>query len=232
MIGAGNVSTHISRHFHSAGHRIACIYSRTREPAERLAAELDAVATSDPGEVPGKADFYIFCVPDQAVPDVAAKFRGRKGTWLHTAGALSMDVFQGITDDFGVLYPIQSLSRDRTIRMGHIPFLVEASSLAVLERIRDLAFSISEKVEAYDSLTRLKIHLAAVFANNFSNHMVQVAQQILEEAHIDPGLLGPLLEETFLKLKELDAKSAQTGPAVRGDRESMNKHRELLKDHP
>jgi len=128
MIGAGNVATHISRHFHAQQHRIDCVFSRSLESAERLAAEVGAVATADPEEVPREADFFIFCVPDQAVPEVAEKFRGRKGIWLHTAGALSMDVFQRITDDFGVLYPVQSLSRERKIRMGHIPFLLEASS--------------------------------------------------------------------------------------------------------
>ena len=232
MIGAGNVATHISRHFHAQQHRIDCVFSRSLESAERLAAELGSVATSDPEEVPRKADFFIFCVPDQAVIELAEQFRGREGIWLHTAGALNMEVFNGISNEYGVLYPLQSLSRERNIRMGHIPFLVEASSSKHLELIRDLAFSISERVETVNSETRLKVHLAAVFANNFSNHMVYVAQQIMETAHLNPALLGPLLEETFLKLKELNPQSAQTGPAVRGDRETMNKHRDLLKDHP
>jgi predicted short-subunit dehydrogenase-like oxidoreductase (DUF2520 family) len=190
------------------------------------------MGTSDPEEVPGKADFFILCVPDRAVAEVSGQFREREGTWLHTAGALSMEVFRGDKADFGVLYPLQSLSRERKIRMGHIPFLIEASTPLVLEKIRDLAYSISVKVEEADSQSRLKVHLAAVFANNFSNHMVHVAQQILEEAQLDRTMLDPLLEETFKKLKELDAGSAQTGPAVRGDRETMNMHRELLKDHP
>jgi predicted short-subunit dehydrogenase-like oxidoreductase (DUF2520 family) len=151
---------------------------------------------------------------------------------LHTAGAVSMEVFRGLTNEYGVFYPLQSLNRERNIPMGHIPFLVEASSSKTLERIKGLAGSISERVEVTDSRTRLMVHLAAVFANNFSNHMVHVAQQLMEMASVNPQLLGPLLEETFQKLRELDAKSAQTGPAVRGDRLSMNKHIELLKDHP
>ena len=232
MIGAGNVSTHISRHFHSAGHQISCIYSRTEAAAQRLASELGVPGTSNMEKVPLEADFFILCVTDHTVAEVAEQLRGRKGIWLHTAGALPMDVFQGITNEFGVLYPLQSLSKDRNIQKGHIPFLVEASSPQVLERITDLVHSISERVEEVDSHTRLKVHLAAVFANNFSNHMQLVAKEIMEEANLDPGLLGPLLEETFHKLKEMDAGSAQTGPAVRGDQETMNKHIELLKDHP
>ena len=226
------MATHISRHFHSVGQQISCIYSRTEESARRLSGELGVPGTSNMKEVPREADFFILCVPDRAVTDVSEQFRGREGTWLHTAGALSMELFQGIFEQYGVLYPMQSLSRDRNLRNGHIPFLVEASSHQVLERITDLAFSISDRVEEVDSPTRLKVHLAAVFANNFSNHMVHVAQQILEEANLDAGLLDLLLEETFHKLREMDSFSAQTGPAVRGDQETMNKHRELLKDHP
>ena len=232
ILGAGNVATHISRHFHARGHRITCIYSRTMEAAQSLAEELGATGTAEPSQVPDKADFFILCVPDQAVAEVAVQFRGRQGIWLHTAGAMAMDVFEGISRDHGVLYPLQSLSKNRKIRMGHIPFLIEASSPLVLERMKDLAGSITEYVEEADSSTRLKVHLAAVFANNFSNHMVHVARQILEESKLDPVLLEPLLEETFHKLTELDAGEAQTGPAIRGDRESMNKHIELLKDHP
>lgn len=197
-----------------------------------MAGELDTVGTDNPDLVPREADFFILCVPDWAVAEVAAKFSENKGIWLHTAGGLSVEVFQGIKEEYGVLYPLQTLSRDRKIRLGHIPFLVEASSQQVLEKIKDLAASISGKVEEADSPARLKVHLAAVFANNFSNHMIHVARQIMEEACLDPGLLEPLLEETFLKVKEMDPGNAQTGPALRGDRETMNKHRELLKDHP
>ena len=197
-----------------------------------MADDLETEGTANPEQVPEKADFYIVCVPDRAVADVAGQFRDHTGIWLHTAGALPMDLFQGIREDYGVLYPLQSLSKGRKIRIGHIPFLVEASSSLVLEKIVHLVSTISERVEEADSLTRLKVHLAAVFANNFSNHMVHVAQQILEEARLDPGLLEPLLEETFQKLKELDPLASQTGPAVRGDKDTMNKHIELLKDHP
>jgi predicted short-subunit dehydrogenase-like oxidoreductase (DUF2520 family) len=232
MIGAGNVSTHISRHFLSAGHQISCIYSRSEESAQRLSGELGVPGTSNMEEVPLEADFFILCVPDHTVAEVAEQLRGRKGIWLHTAGALSIDVFQVIAKEFGVLYPLQSLSKDRNIQKGHIPFLVEASSPQVLERISALGHSISERVEEVDSYTRLKVHLAAVFANNFSNHMVHVAEQILKEANMDAGLLDLLLEETFHKLREMEPGSAQTGPAVRGDHETMNKHIELLKDHP
>jgi predicted short-subunit dehydrogenase-like oxidoreductase (DUF2520 family) len=226
------VATHISRHFHARGHKILCVYSRTKETAQSLAGELNTKGTADPEQVPRKADFFIFCLPDRFMAEVAGQFRDREGIWLHTAGALSMDVFQGIARDYGVLYPLQSLSRERKIRMGHIPFLLEASSPLVMGMIKDLVSRISDHVVEADSATRLRFHLAAVFVNNFSNHMVHVAHKLLAESHLDPKLLDPLMEETFQKLRELDPRTAQTGPALRGDRETMDRHIELLRDHP
>ena len=113
-----------------------------------------------------------------------------------------------------------------------IPYLVEGSSPEVLEKVQNLALSISGRVEEMDSAGRLVVHLAAVFANNFSNHMVHIAERILEEQNLPPSMLTPLLEETFRKIQSMGAREAQTGPALRKDEESMNRHRELLKNHP
>ncbi|MEN8203816.1 MAG: Rossmann-like and DUF2520 domain-containing protein [Bacteroidota bacterium] len=232
MIGAGNVSTHISRHLHLKGHRISCVYSRSEESAMTLANELECLGTAVPDEVPDQADFYIVSVPDSAVSSVAGKFTGRKGTWLHTAGALAMDVFKEHYSRYGVLYPLQTLSRTRVLNLEQSPFLVEGSSLEVSETIIRLAGSISTDVQKADSHTRRIVHLAAVFANNFSNHMVHIGQQILSEQELDPKLLDPIIKETFRKILDRGAMEAQTGPALRNDRETMQKHAELLKQHP
>jgi predicted short-subunit dehydrogenase-like oxidoreductase (DUF2520 family) len=226
------VATHLSRHLYAQGHRIDCIWSRDPDKARSLAQEVKAEATSSPQEVPEKADFYVLAVPDKAVGDLAKDFAHCQGIWLHTAGSLSMNVFKGLFPDHGVLYPLQTLSKSSPVRLGHIPFLVEGSSEEVSSRVKLLAFAISERVELADSATRLIMHLAAVFANNFSNHMVHVAQQILEEQKLPTGMLDPLLEETFQKIKRVGAKEAQTGPAVRDDQETMKRHIELLKSHP
>jgi predicted short-subunit dehydrogenase-like oxidoreductase (DUF2520 family) len=232
MIGAGNVSTHISRHFHSAGHHISCVYSRTDKSAQQLAGELGIPGTSEIKEVPIDADFYILCVPDQAVLPVAENFRHAGGTWLHTAGALSMNLFQGVFKQYGVLYPLQTLSRSRPLEPSQVPCLVEGSSPQVLASVMKLASSVYKRVEVADSQMRLTIHTAAVFANNFPNHMIHIARQLLADQNVDPGMLDPLLEETFEKIKTVGTVEGRTGPAIRGDLETMNKHRELLKDHP
>ena len=232
MIGAGNVSTHISRHFLSAGHQISCIYSRTEASAQRLATELGVPGTSDIEDVPVDADFYLLCVPDRAVLEVAEKFRPTRGIWLHTAGALSMDLFQGVFERYGVLYPLQTLSRSRTLEPSQIPCLVEGSSPQVLASVMKLALSVYRNVEEVNSEKRLVIHTAAVFANNFSNHMVHIAKGLIAEQNIDPQMIEPLLQETFEKIRALGTVEGRTGPAIRGDQITMNKHIELLKDHP
>jgi predicted short-subunit dehydrogenase-like oxidoreductase (DUF2520 family) len=232
MLGAGNVSTHISRHLHSKGHRISCIYSSNLESASLLADEFGAKATTQQEEVPRQADFYLVCVPDQAVSSVLSLFKGWKGTWLHTAGALNLDLFKGLQSRYGVLYPLQTLSKTQDISLASTPFLVEGSSAEVTESISGLAASISAHVQEIDSESRLTIHLAAVFANNFTNHMVHIGQQILSEHKLDIKLLEPILEETVRKIGVMGAGDAQTGPALRNDQLSMQKHLDLLKSHP
>jgi predicted short-subunit dehydrogenase-like oxidoreductase (DUF2520 family) len=216
----------------SKGHRILCIYSRHPDSASVLAGELGCLGTADPEEVPGEADFYIVCVPDGAVREVLHTFRERKGIWLHTAGALDMDVFKGLFASCGVLYPLQTLSRNQDLDLNETPFLVEGSSPEVTEALFRLAGSLSTVVQKVDSQNRRMIHLAAVFANNFSNHMVHIGQQLLHENRLDPKLLEPILKETLRKILVSGAGESQTGPALRNDRETMQKHIELLKQHP
>ena len=232
MIGAGNVSTHISRHLCSAGFQITCVYSRTHKSAMQLAEKMGVPGTSKVEEVPTEADFYILAVPDRDVLSVAKSFRHTSGTWLHTAGALSIDVFKGIFENYGVLYPLQSLSSERPLDASKLPILVEGSSREVVDSVLKFVSRVYEQVREVDSETRLAIHAAAVFANNFSTQMIHMAKQILVDRKVDPKMLDPLLEETFHKIKAMGTEDGRTGPAVRGDRETMNKHRELLKDHP
>ena len=130
------------------------------------------------------------------------------------------------------MYPLQTLSKAHPLRLGHIPFLVEGSSREVSEKVFTLASSISERVEVVDSATRLIIHLASVFANNFSNHMVHIAHRILKEQNLSATLLDPMLEETYRKIIRVGTREAQTGPAVRDDQITMKRHIELLKNHP
>lgn len=232
IIGAGNVASTLARKLHEAGHRILCIYARREAPAATLAGELNTIGTSGTEAVPGRADFYILAVSDDAIPGVTEQFGNTRGTWLHTSGAVPMDIFRNRRENFGVLYPLQSLSREREVFPAQIPFLVEGSSPTVTHSIRQLALSISDRVIEMDSKARLLVHLAAVFANNFSNHMVIIARKIMARQQTDPDLLIPLLRETFSRIEQMGPERAQTGPAIRGDEDTIRRHLELLGDDP
>lgn len=226
------MATHLAAHFQKAGHEVTCIYSKTSTSAARLAGMLGTKGTHTAGDIPRNADFYLLCVPDSVVARISASFTGYQGIWLHCAGALPMDVMSGAHERFGVLYPLQTFSRDHPLSLADTPFLIEGSSEEVTAMIWQLAGSISRSVHPADTPSRLAIHLGAVFANNFTNHMVHVARQILDANAIDPQLIVPLLEETFHKLTTMKAADAQTGPALRDDHETMKRHLRMLKKYP
>ncbi len=232
ILGAGNVATHISRHLHVQGYRISQVWSKSREHAESLAQEFGAEALWGEEPVNEGADFYMMSLTDDAITKVAELHKGLGGIWFHTAGSVELKVLEDHFRDCGVLYPLMSISRDKEVCFDKIPLLLEASSDEVLFKLRTLAERISEVVRVVDSGRRLAIHLAAVFANNFSNHMVHLACRIMEESGEDFRLLLPLLEESMDKIRTLGPSSAQTGPARRGDDQTMEKHLALLKKHP
>ncbi len=232
MLGAGNVATHISRHLYSRGHSISCVYSKTEGSATNLAERLNCTGTSSPESVPPSADFYIICTPDHVIPEIVQKFQNREGIWLHTAGAVTVEVFKGYHSNFGVLYPLQTFRKNYQVSLPDTPLLIEGSAPAITKSIKNLAHAISRNVHEMDSSSRLVTHLAAVFANNFTNHMVHIAQEILRGHDIDLELIDPLVNETFNKLSDHGATSTQTGPAFRGDNETMKKHLEILKKNP
>jgi predicted short-subunit dehydrogenase-like oxidoreductase (DUF2520 family) len=207
------------------------VYSRSGDHAGELASEVAAIPTNRLEEIPGEADVFLICVPDREVGEIAEKLSGRKGIFVHTAGALPMEMLQPFHREYGVIYPLQTLTKDRRISLEEVPILIEGSSLRVNRILQNLASGFSGEVHQADSATRLVFHLAAVFTNNFSNHMVHIASQLLKKEE-KFRLLVPLLRETFLKLEELDPAAAQTGPAIRGDETTMEKHIDLLKTHP
>ena len=223
---------HISRHLHLAGQHVACIWSRSHEKALKVAAVSASVAVSRSEELPDDADFYLLAVSDDSISTVARQFKGRGGIWMHTAGAVSMEVLEPNFAECGVFYPLQTISAQRQVSLGDTPFLVEACSEKVNEKICALAATITSSVVEMDSFGRSRVHLAAVFANNFANHMATIATRLLEENGVEKSLLEPLLRETFQKITETGPAGAQTGPALRGDELTMNRHLELLKGHP
>lgn len=233
LLGSGNVATHLGGALVAAGHRVKQVYSRTGEHVQVLAATLGATATTDLATIDVQADIYIIAVNDDALAEVAAQLPNiLQGTVVHTAGSVDMAVLAAYAAEYGVLYPLQTFSKVKAVDFSTVPLAVEASGKAALVRLEALANSLSKRVFRCDSKQRLSLHVAAVFACNFSNHLYTIAADILNEYGLDFDLIRPLILETAQKVMEHQPKDVQTGPAVRNDIHTMAKHLELLEANP
>ena len=233
LVGAGNVATLLGAALLERGFSIKQVYSRTIASAEKLGIRLHTNYTDRLDELYPDADLYILSVKDSALPEVIAKMPAVCGLVVHTSGSVPLDIFEGSKfSEYGVLYPLQTFSKNREIEISSIPFFIEVSSSEKEKELEEIAFALTNKVIHLDSEKRKFLHLAAVFACNFTNHLYALAAEILDEQHLSWELLLPLIRETAAKIEELPPKEAQTGPAVRFDQAVMEKQLELLKNQP
>jgi predicted short-subunit dehydrogenase-like oxidoreductase (DUF2520 family) len=232
IIGSGNLATQLALALKDANHTIVKIFSRTETHAQELADKIGCAYTASLGAVLSDADCYILAVKDDALAALAATLCASRpnALFLHTAGSMPMSVFEGHASQYGVLYPMQTFSKNRRVNFREIPCFVEASSSEALATIRTLAASISDHVVDCDSEKRKKMHLAAVLACNFTNHCYRLAERVLEAEQIDFRLFLPLIEETARKVRTLSPKDAQTGPMVRYDQNVMDMQMAMLSD--
>lgn len=233
LIGSGNVATHIGHALAKAGYRINGVFSRTLAAAQALAGTLHCDATDHLEALP-EADCCLFAVKDDALPSLAARWGALHpdSFCLHTAGSVPMDIFERKVENYGVLYPMQTFSKTRQVDFHAIPCFIEANAPETLDKVTQLARSVSDRVYVLPSERRRWLHLAAVFACNFSNHCYDIAARLLEKEGIPSDSLLPLIDETAAKVHELPACKAQTGPAVRFDRNVIDRHERMLTDNP
>jgi predicted short-subunit dehydrogenase-like oxidoreductase (DUF2520 family) len=231
-IGSGNVATHLAIAFKAMGAEIVQVWSQDRRNAEILAALTKAKPIQSWEELDLFADCYVIAVRDDAIPSVAEHLKEVKGIVVHTSGATAMDVLAGTGTGFGVLYPLQTFSKTKSIDLKKVPFCIEADRPATLEKISAIAHLLSHEVAEVSTEQRRILHLAAVFACNFSNHLYHLSSQLLAQHQLKFDLLKPLIIETAEKIRYAAPAEVQTGPAVRDDQETMKKHLELLKGSP
>lgn len=233
IVGSGNVATHLSLAMASLeGIEICQVYSPTEAHAEILAERLNCDFVTDPAQIRKDADVYLFALKDQALETVIRAVPANNGLWLHTSGSMPMQVFAGYTERYGVLYPLQTFSKSREISFQGIPLFIECHREEDKNCLEDLARRLSGKVCELSSEKRRSLHLAAVFACNFTNHIYALAEEILAKEGLSRDYLFPLIDETAAKVHELPAQEAQTGPAIRYDENIINKHLGMLADDP
>lgn len=233
LIGAGNLATHLGKALHAAGHDMVQVFSRTMQSAETLASLLDAEPLTDMAQVRDDADVYIFSVKDSALEQLVSQLcGGEKKVLLHTAGSMPMSVFRGKALHYGVLYPMQTFSKQREVDFSIIPCFVEANDEFAQKQIEGLAGQISHRVFQLSSEDRKYLHLSAVFACNFANHCYAASQKLLQQHGIPFDVMLPLIDETAAKVHGMTPKEAQTGPAVRYDENVIGKQIQLLENQP
>ncbi|MBL4708991.1 MAG: DUF2520 domain-containing protein [Flavobacteriales bacterium] len=232
IVGAGNVGHNFARAFRQAGYLIHEVYSRTQRSAMLLSQSLNTDYTTDISKLKKDTDLIILAVNDDALPDLINQLTIKNIPIVHTSGSTPISVFE--EKDFihyGIFYPVQSFSKNETESLEPIPICVEANDSETESLLLSLASSVSTKVFAMNSEKRKALHIAAVFANNFTNHLFHIADEILRSKEISFEIIRPLLEKTAEKIKTETPLNAQTGPAVRNDRKVIDNHLEYLKSN-
>ena len=228
IIGSGNVATSLA-HGLVARCKVAQIYSRQLAHARALA---DAVgctnATDDLQLLVNDADAYIIAVRDDAIADVIAATPDNGALWIHTSGSKPIDLFAGRRTRCGVLWPMQSFSREVVTPLDEVHFFAEANNPSALNDLMELGHMMSSHVVEADSDKRKHLHVASVFSCNFANHMWTLADEVLSEAGLPFDALLPLIRTTVDKLDRLAPAKSQTGPAVRHDIQVIENHLAML----
>ncbi len=228
ILGAGNVAFHLTRALIENTCNVRQIFNRTLEHAREIG-EANRISYTDKISEIEKADIYIIASADSGIEEFSHYIPYDDVLVVHTSGSSPMSVLKG---DYrkGVFYPLQTFSKERTMRYDNIPFFIEAENPEDLKKLNELGNRISNEVHELNVASRMQVHMTGVWANNFVNHLYYIAGNICEQNNVPFDVLLPLIQETANKVIEMSPKDAQTGPAKRGDQVIVDRHLEALQD--
>lgn len=237
VIGAGNVGQQLIRRFYECGHEIVEIATRTQTYAYPMAAEVEARVCVDLSKLSLEADIYLLCVNDDNIPSVAAQvaYLNQAGKIVaHTSGSTPQTSLASHFEQYGVFYPLQTFSKGRAVDFMQLTFCVDGSTPEVVKRLTALARSIGDERNLYhvNDSERGKLHIGAVFVNNFVNHLYRLAADYCAKENVPFDALKSLLLETAAKVQDLAPQQCQTGPAKRGDESTIQRHLKMLESFP
>jgi len=232
LIGSGKVASALADLLDALGHSLVQVYSRTADHASLLANKYGAAAISSLADINKTANLYLIAVSDDAIDEVVKQLpESLKGIVIHTSGATHLSVLDKFPNG-GVIYPIQTISKHTDLKDRTTPLGIEGNNEISTALLLEIGKSLSKKSFYCNSHQRLALHVAAVFANNFSNALYQVAHDILKENNLSFDLLKPLILETAHHVQNQLPKEVQTGPAKRNDQNTINRHLEFLTQKP
>lgn len=233
ILGCGNVAWHIAKHLGNTKKFSISVYNHQKNILlKQFKTELNCKVYDSFNAISSNADYYIICVSDSFIEEVASKIEPKNpnATILHTSGSMTISALGAGICSKAVLYPLQTFSVQDTIQWETVPIILEGKDKESENKVIQLAKEFSPQTFVFDETTRLKFHLAAVLANNFSNSLYVAAAEILGDKN-NFKLLLPLIAKTSEKLKQLAPRASQTGPAKRNDKVVMKKHLQLLKEN-
>ncbi|WP_026707388.1 Rossmann-like and DUF2520 domain-containing protein [Flavobacterium frigidarium] len=231
VIGSGNVAQHLITAFQNAeknesGISLIQVFARKRES---LAALIPIQKVTNQFSELLEADLYIIAVSDDAIESVSSELLFKNRLVAHTSGSVPLTILNN-NNRKAVFYPLQSFTKGAAVDFRTIPLCLEAENSIDFQMLSKVGKLISDHATAINSQQRKALHVAAVFANNFSNHLYQIANDICKENQVPFSILKPLIQETAKKIVTLDPEQAQTGPANRNDQITINAHEAFIKD--
>lgn len=232
IIGAGNVATVFGRLIINANHEVIQVVSRSIGNARLLANELGCAFADNPKILDTTADVYVVAMADVALNDIRESYFLGDKLIVHTAGSVSKDILKLVSINYGVMYPLQSLRKENRELQQDIPLLIDGNTPEVTKLVEQFALTLSSTVAIVNDEQRLKLHVAAVIVSNFTNHLYSLAADYCNKESLDFKMLQPLIEETAIRLRYHLPVEMQTGPAIRKDITTLDKHLRILSQHP
>jgi len=228
IIGSGNVATHFARAIQKTGKKIIQIYSKHPNSAKLLSREVNASFVKSIKEITKNADLYILAIKDTVIEEVSSLLKIGNNLIVHTSGTVSADILKKASSNFGVIYPLQSFSKDIPVDWKTIPVFIEANNKENEDILLTFIKNITDHVTVMSSEKREIVHLSAVFVNNFVNYLYTIAEDIMKNKQLSFDQLKPLIIETANRIINDNPGNIQTGPAIRKDKKTIQKHLELL----
>ncbi|MEO5570013.1 MAG: DUF2520 domain-containing protein [Bacteroidia bacterium] len=232
IIGTGNVAEQMGIAFLKAKYEIIQVVGRNTIHSKALAEKLQTDFTTNLQKINREGEIYIVAVTDAAITKILKELNLKEQLVVHTSGSVSITVFGKKFLNHGVFYPVQTISKNSSVNFRTAPICIEANNNSSQKKLVQLAKSISNEIVLINSEQRSVLHLAAVFVNNFTNHLFTVGEHILKKNNLSYNLLKPLINETINKVENQNPSEVQTGPAVRGDNLIIERHLKMLKKYP
>jgi predicted short-subunit dehydrogenase-like oxidoreductase (DUF2520 family) len=232
LLGSGNIANFLAKNLNQK-HQFVQVYSRTEAHGMQLANQLNCAYIANLSDLTQEADIYILAIKDDALERVIAQLKIPANSMVvHCAGAKDWTILNGVSNHIGVLWVLYSIRKEQLPAHRKVPLMLDTNSDATYQKLVELASDISEMHSRVNYTQRQYLHLNAVLVNNFTNHLYAIAQNLCKEQNLAFSNLLPIIEQTVQQLHHRPAADLQTGPAIRRDDSTIDKHLELLTQHP